>query len=756
MLLKSIEISGFKSFAKKDSLTFNTPISAIVGPNGSGKSNVAEAFRFVLGEQSIKSLRGKKGEDLIFNGAGEGARANRASVKVTFDNSQKIFALDFPEVQIERVVHRDGINEYLINGSQVRLRDIIELLAGAHIGSSGHHIISQGEADRILNSSLRERRAMLEDALGLKIYQYKRAESERKLDKTLENIQSVESLRKEIAPHLRFLKKQVEKMEKAVSMKDELKNLSREYLKREDTFIQDSKKAIMDERKPLSDKKSNLESEMAKAKEVLESSKNKDEKSDKIIALETSIRDARSEKDRLLQEMGKLEGEIASERRILAKQKEILSSNEHKTVALRDVEDLVKKIDVSIVEAEKSVDISFVKNTLNILRSTLNDFIGSKKEETNDTVVKESEAALVALGKTKTETETKLSVIKTKEEELQREYQSLQKDIEKAKDSSRDAEKALFRIMSEQNEVSGALALLLAREEGLRTVEEDFKRELEECAMLAGRGVLDFKSFALAQDKPPEVTRGSQEERRRNIEKIKIRLEEAGLSGSGEIMKEFQETSERDAFLERELTDLDKSAESLHQLIVELGEKLDIEFKEGITKINKQFGEFFALMFGGGKAILNVIKEKKRIKKETDDLLLTTDNEQEEEIVEDEATEDGIDIEVSLPRKKIKGLAMLSGGERALTSIALLFAISQVNPPPFIILDETDAALDEANSRKYGDMVENLAKYSQLILITHNRETMSRAGVIYGVTMGSAGVSKILSIQFEEAVEVAK
>lgn len=99
---------------------------------------------------------------------------------------------------------------------------------------------------------------------------------------------------------------------------------------------------------------------------------------------------------------------------------------------------------------------------------------------------------------------------------------------------------------------------------------------------------------------------------------------------------------------------------------------------------------------------------------------------------------------------------MLSGGERALTSIALLFAMSQVNPPPFIILDETDAALDEANSKKYGDMIEGLSQFSQLILITHNRETMSRAGIIYGVTMGLGGISKILSIQFEEATRVAK
>ena len=117
---------------------------------------------------------------------------------------------------------------------------------------------------------------------------------------------------------------------------------------------------------------------------------------------------------------------------------------------------------------------------------------------------------------------------------------------------------------------------------------------------------------------------------------------------------------------------------------------------------------------------------------------------------------EGLDVNVSLPRKKVKGLMMLSGGERALTSIALLFAISQVNPPPFIILDETDAALDEANSKKYSDMIENLSKQSQLILITHNRETMSRAGVLYGVTMGADGASRLLSIAFEEAVRVAK
>ncbi|HEX2613922.1 MAG TPA: AAA family ATPase, partial [Nitrososphaera sp.] len=168
---------GFKSFAKKTTLEFSTAITSIVGPNGSGKSNVAESFRFVLGEQSMKSMRGKRGEDMIWNGSSSVPRGNRASVKLIFDNSDRALKLDFDEVAIERVVNRDGSNEYLLNGSQVRLRDVAELLSGANIGSSGHHIISQGEADRILSASSKERREMIEDALGLTAYLYKREEA---------------------------------------------------------------------------------------------------------------------------------------------------------------------------------------------------------------------------------------------------------------------------------------------------------------------------------------------------------------------------------------------------------------------------------------------------------------------------------------------------------------------------------------------------------------------------------------------------
>jgi chromosome segregation protein len=236
----------------------------------------------------------------------------------------------------------------------------------------------------------------------------------------------------------------------------------------------------------------------------------------------------------------------------------------------------------------------------------------------------------------------------------------------------------------------------------------------------------------------------------RQIERLKVRLEESGALGGGDTIKEYEDTLARDLFLGRELEDLTNAVTETKLLIVDLKAKLDNEFKDGVTSINKAFQEFFATMFGGGSAHLTITMEEKRKRTLEEDEEILEDDDEEKTI------ERGIEIHVSLPQKKVRELSMLSGGERSLVSIALLFAMSQVNPPPFLVLDETDAALDEANSRRYGDMIERLSKLSQLILVTHNRETMSRASVLYGVTLSADGASKLLSIKFDEAAEYAK
>jgi len=752
MYLKSLEIAGFKSFPKKISLEFTSSITGIVGPNGSGKSNVAESFRFVLGEQSMKSLRGKRGEDLIWNGGGEAGRANRASVKLTFDNRRRFFqSIDFDEVSIERVVNRDSSNEYLLNGSPVRLKDIAELLVGAHVGASGHHIISQGEADRILSASIKERREMVEDALGLKVYQWKKLESLRKLEKTEENMKQVESLRREIAPHLKFLKKQVEKVEKAEEMRHELVEICRSYFAREDLYIRTEKEKLKTEVAVPKKESEELDRALEQAKNILALSKNKDQKSEQVIAKESALSEIRIEKDRITRESGRIEGEISANKKTIEREKAKIQDEKTKVVYLRDVEEMVVRI-------EGFVAIDDVKKLFNDVVSTLREFVIRHKSSLDSELVSDCEVIISRLENEKRDCDNRLAELMQSESQLHREYNEIKNQIEIEKDTDRDAEKEVFRIIARQNEVRSILSGINSRLTAISYAEETYKKEMGEAGILVGREAVSFDPLN-TESGGQTASREEQEAFRRQIERIKIRLEDAGVGGGSEIMKEYKETEERDAFLARELGDLERAKEELNKLIADLDMRIDVEFKTGILKINSEFQKYFVLMFGGGKAELSVVRETKRRKKseteELSDALSGNEVDTTDELADEQGPE-GLEVNISLPRKKIKGLEMLSGGERALTSIALLFAVSQVNPPPFIILDETDAALDEANSKKYGDMIESLSKESQLILITHNRETMSRAGVIYGITMGSDGASRLLSIAFEDAVKVAK
>ncbi len=756
MYLKSLEIAGFKSFAKKASLEFTTSIAGIVGPNGSGKSNVAEAFRFVLGEQSIKSMRGKRTEDLIWNGSQTAPRANRASVKLSFDNSShhgrpRLFDIDFDTVTLERIIHRDSSSEYLLNGSPVRLKDILEMLSKAHIGASGHHIISQGEADRILSVNPRERKSMIEEALGLKIYHYKKEESLRKLEKTDENIEKIEGLRREIKPHLAFLEKQVQKLEKAQELAAHLKVSYKEYFAREKAYLDATTKRLHDEEKPLLEQLHDLTKRLTDAQSTLATLEGKDTKSDDVLKTEQALADIRSQKDECARMIGRLEGERDALVRQREREEKKLKERGDRTIAAHRVESHVASIESALARLTSESPVTLFQEVFGAITSALGSLrqvLSEGQEETGN--MHEIDDAREKLEQELATYSKKRQEIEEQESEARAKYHMLQTEIEEDRTSSRDAERAVFTLSNEAATVRVDLERLKGMKEALALEEAEYKRDLGEAAALIGREAterVDAPHDALTEK------RSEQHERKRALERMKIRLEDSGIGGADDLMKEYKDVEERDQFLLRELTDLGASAESLKKLIADLEETLAREFGEGLAKINTQFTDFFAVMFGGGTAGLKLIQEAPRKRKtifEEGDEVPDVSEEETEEMIE------GIEIAIDLPRKKVRSLEMLSGGKRALTSIALIFAMSQVNPPPFIILDETDAALDEANSRRYGDMIENLAKSTQLILITHNRETMSRAGVLYGVTMGRDAVSQLLSVSFTDAVAVAK
>lgn len=757
MYLKSLEINGFKSFAKKTNLDFKTKISSIVGPNGSGKSNVSESFRFVLGEQSMKNMRGKRGEDLIFFGTN--SRFNRGAVKVIFDNKDKTLDIDYDEVVIERVVYRDGNNEYLINGSKVRAKDVLELLTSANIGASGHHIISQGEADKILSVSSKERKMIIEEALGLKAFVMRKNDSERKLKKTEENLKEVRTREKISAPRIKFLKREVEKIEKNRELREELFNLYSLFFPGKvevEKNITEIKSKISFKEK---DKK-NIEEKILLKRGELKNSKNSDgdgvDRNLKIEKINQERLENENIKTKFQRELARNEILIEFEERKKLEfnsQKERVEENlkfyNNKLNSISEIihknweswaREIIKTENISeerkkrwesrfveyhqLPEVSKEKDRFFAKEIL--------EFFGVKKtgmvgENFNQNLIEEKKRENLILSE-------RIFGINEILESLSKKIRILNSNTEDAGEVlSQEIEIEILKMEKILSTIVSEISSLSSEKFGLERELESYKKEETFAVSFFGHDNLgNFSSSGKVNEKNINILE--------KILRVRVLLENTQNINSEEILEEYSTLVERHKFIDKEITDLEKTKDDLNKLITDITNQIEERFRSGVDKINSEFSKFFSALFSGGKAEIFLIKIP--VKKDDED------NAEEIEL--------GIDMKVSLPNKKVSGLSMLSGGERSLTSIALLFAMSSITPPPFIILDETDAALDEANSKRYGDMIEKLAEHSQLILITHNRETMSRAGLLYGVTMNQTGESKLLSVSLEEGEKYAK
>jgi chromosome segregation protein len=227
--LKSLELQGYKTFASKTSFEFASGITAIVGPNGSGKSNIADALRWVLGEQSYALLRGKKTEDMIFNGSEHRPRASMASAHILFDNTTGWLPVDFTEVGMTRRAYRDGHNDYLLNDQQVRLRDLNELLAASGLSERTYTILGQGLVDASLALKADERRRLFEEAAGVGLYRVRREEAMKRLDATTRNLERVLDIMSELEPRLRSLERQAKRANEYIRAQADLKVILREW-----------------------------------------------------------------------------------------------------------------------------------------------------------------------------------------------------------------------------------------------------------------------------------------------------------------------------------------------------------------------------------------------------------------------------------------------------------------------------------------------------------------------------------------------
>jgi len=739
MFVQKLEISGFKSFAKKTVLDFSgdknskSGVTCVVGPNGSGKSNVSDALRWVIGEKSVKNLRGNKKEDVIFAGSKNKAKLGCAQVSVFFDNSEKRFDIDYDEVVVTRKVYRDGENSYLINNSKVRLLDLVSLLSKAGIGHGNYTIVNQGMTDKILLSSPVERMGFLEDAAGVKEFQLKKTTSVRRMKKTERNIEKAESLMREIQPELRILKSQSRKIERSEKSREKLVQKRTEYFA--------VKLSGIEKRQNKNDLElEKIKGQMSVGKEVM-----------KKIQLELE-----STSDDQIQEQNKLIEVIEKEKKSAEnKRYELERIGFKKEIEKKSLQEKIDQLDKEEVIA---VDRTYILSKLENFKEELNKLTGKPVEKSLISritdLLKEIQAGKAVKKKAGKEIEAKKKVLEIQVTKVkkQAELNSLEiencsrgiaeknQEIQKINTENRRKQESRVefrdKLRREQFEVEKAdkynahLKLEQAKigqelQETLKDIQNNFTGKIDDLRRIESRKNLD--------------------ELRMEIEKFNWQLEQVKEIDVS-VVGDYKELQEKYDFLKNESKDLKLTLKELKEIIVEMDRTIKSKMKVAFTSINKEFAIYFKMMFGGGKAKLERIKIEKRKQ------VVEGEEDLEEETRQD--FEYGLDIKVNPPGKRINNLNMLSGGERTLTSISLLFALISYNPPPFAFLDEIEANLDEANAERFSKILKRLSGKTQFILATHSREVMRTADILYGITMEKKdGYSKVFSVQLSQVAE---
>jgi chromosome segregation protein len=693
-----------------------------------------------MGEQSMKSIRSKSLCDLIYKGGGDltnsSTQMSRASVSIELDNSginKKQSTenegegsaiskyLTYDEIILSREVFVDGASIYKVNGGEVRLKDVQSLLAFAGIGASAHTIISQGEADKILVASKKDRKEMIEDSLGLKIHHIRLKDSERKLKKVEENIRVADLLRREMVPELNHLKIQMEKISKIEIEREKLLNAYLSYFAYENNCINNLKIEL--------NKNTDQDVDIL----ILE---NKNKINNLKLEIEKTKQENTKSQESISLEKLEIKNEINAEReKLLTFEKELSVLNYEKRKLLESLQNEVREIVIdktifinfknSIQEKilENNFDLEYIKS---YILETLNNYLSESinKDILNNKINLELENIKLKEGGILDNINNIKNIILNKENKLDNlQSTALFSDLGDIYSCAYKLEKEIDIL--EKNKID-----IVYKKQESESREKSFVFDLEEATKFVGHKVLSYKNINILD---LENQKYDHQNSARSIERLKIRIEELGILDPTTVKNSFEEMNGRNIHLEKEIDDLNKTKISLDQLVLDLENNIKKDFEKGLEKINFAFNNFFNEVFPGGRASVFVEKV----------LSEEGDEEGSNNVV------DGVDIKINLPSKKVNDINMLSGGERTLASIALLFAMTSILPPPFMVLDETDAALDEMNAKKYGKMLGRLSQKSRLLVITHNRETMNECDVLYGVTMGAEGFSRMLSIKFD-------
>lgn len=884
MRLEKIEIKGFKSFAGKTVLSFpekgkvGRGVTAIVGPNGSGKSNIADAIRWCLGEQSMKSLRAKAGEDIIFSGSNIKSKLGMAEVSLFLNNEDKRVPIDYTELVITRRFYRSGESEYLINGAKTRLNDIQILLAKANFGQKTYSVVGQGMVENFLGRNPVERKDFFDEATGVKQFQIKREEAIRKLVHAHENLSQAGMLVAEIEPHLRSLTRQVNKLHRKHEIEIELKDLRTKFYKhvwhelndkwnteREQIIkLENSCRSKNENMESINQELSNIEKDSHESEEYIRLNQNlselhvaREEILKKMASVQTQLslefeRAGNFDLSWLFNRENELKREIEDDKRTVSNlentletqkarsrnfedEKNHLNENigslnqnlfsltredenedeDEKSQKINNKLDIIKNL---LIEMETVQDIGKIREILREVKRLIEEIVGlsgKKRDNNNSFYVKQREiqdnlASLTrdregliermnahslemnsmagktimlkeSLRKKEGELEEVVRKIsqnqeeKTDNKDLEEKKESFEKELVEIDGKINGAREKLTELKSREEEKKAKIFRLQREGQGLQNEINSLNNQLNSIKIESAKYETKLEDLEADIREVLDNLRQIQEEKleeeinpetvEHQIRKLSDQYSQIG-GIDPEIEKEYEETKKKYDFLYEQSSDLEETIGTLDGVIHELDLRIKEKFTTEFKTICSKFEEYFRILFGGGHAKIikmneNDIKQENANENIVNGQIEIPSNNIELSRAEELAAKmkklskssatglSGIDIQANPPGKAVKSINVLSGGEKAMTAIALICAIISVNPSPFVVLDEIDAALDEANAERLSKIIVDLSGKTQFIIITHNRAPMHKADILYGVTMQDDGISQLLSIKLE-------
>jgi chromosome segregation ATPase len=761
MYLRSISMKGFKSFPERVSLEFSPGVSVIVGPNGSGKSNITDAVLWALGEQSPGAIRGASMQDVISAGGKNTAQRREAQVEVVIDNSDGRAASEFTEIAVERRLDRSGDGSYRLNGARARLADITDVLSDTNLGREMHSVISQGRVESIIHSKPRERRLLVEEAAGLGKHRKRRRRAELKLRGTRDNLDRALDVEREARARLRPLKRQAQAAEIGARIDREEAELKARIVSEELRFGADRAAAAAKAAAAARERRDKLEEQLAEVSKRRSAAEERFAERDRARTQAWGVlTKLRAESERVaVRVAGLSRSESEVEARLEALRAELgpltleVSSGSAPGQRARKLEEELGEVDAGLrsaldgLTAARSDDSSETarEHALGEVRAgserairharRAEGLLGERHREKMRARMAGAEELLDDVRAALAAVEAAATAIRTRVDRTESTVVGNEGDGDEIADELRACSKIEFELQAQMRSVSEELTQAEVEAAHLGDRRAEAEREMAQIVEKLGEEVPPAEA-AMTEDERADIDR--------RLERLERRRAQIGpVNPLAE--REYEEASDHVEQLQAAREDTERAMRELEELIREIDDEIERAFEETFEATATNFEEMVEHLFPGGRGRLRrvnlrAVRDDEQAASEGEDGEPDPDEEEREE-----RDEFGVEIEVNPAGKSTRKLSLMSGGEKSLVALAFVFAVFLARPCPFYILDEVEAALDDANIDRFLQLVRRFSDRAQFVIVTHQKRTMDAADVLYGVTMGGDGVTKVVS-----------